>query len=73
MQLNNAKLGNEAPNPLLHDLESKKQKTLLSLAKRNRPLVINFGSCSWPPFIAEVKLLTKMFPMRKQCWASAVN
>jgi len=46
IQFNNAKYGEKAPNPSLHDLESKVEKTLLSMSKKNRPLVINFGSCS---------------------------
>ena len=34
--------------------------TLKSLQKPGRPLVINFGSCSWPPFLAT---LTEYFDL----------
>jgi len=64
IQFNNVKCGSKAPNPLLHDLESKEQKNLLSISKKNRPLVINFGSCSWPPFMDEVRILAKTCPWR---------
>jgi hypothetical protein len=30
------------------------QVPLLSLAKAGLPLVINFGSCTWPPFMANL-------------------
>merc|ERR1712055_1118532 len=35
-----------APNPVLHEPESGKQASLLSVARQGIPLVINFGSCT---------------------------
>ena len=36
------------------NLEDKSFTPLLSFVKAGRPLVINFGSCTWPPFMASL-------------------
>jgi len=49
-----AQLGQEAPDPQLHELSSGNLVSLLGFAKTGRPLVLNFGSCTWPPFMASL-------------------
>ena len=39
----------------LYDLVEKSTVKLFDFTKTNRPLVLNFGSCTWPPFMANVK------------------
>jgi len=41
-----AQLGEKAPDIELMDLDSRKNTSLLSLARVGRPLVLNFGSCT---------------------------
>jgi len=41
-----AQLGEKAPDIELMDLDSRKNTSLLSLARAGRPLVLNFGSCT---------------------------
>ncbi|XP_071520043.1 uncharacterized protein [Panulirus ornatus] len=41
-----AELGGRAPNPLVMRLEDRTQCHLLDLARKARPLVLNFGSCT---------------------------
>ena len=38
--------GCPAPNPPVYDLDGTTQYHLLDFAKKDRPLVVNFGSCS---------------------------
>ncbi len=38
--------GHPAPNPLLVDLDGTTEYHLLDFTKKDRPLVVNFGSCS---------------------------
>ena len=45
-----AKLGFSAPNCTVATVDGKECK-LLDFTKGNRPLVLNFGSCTWPPFL----------------------
>ena len=52
--------GEPAPNPSVYDLATKKTVSLLSTGSRGRPLVLNFGSCSWPPFMAKLGQFGKM-------------
>jgi hypothetical protein len=44
--LKTAKTGKPAPNPAVHSLDEHREVRLLSFAKENRPLVLNFGSNS---------------------------
>ena len=44
--LKTARHGLPAPNPMLHQLDGRKEVRLLSYAKGTRPLVLNFGSSS---------------------------
>lgn len=44
-----ARLGSSAPNCKLVTIEGEACK-LLDFVRGNRPLVVNFGSCTWPPF-----------------------
>ena len=41
-----AYLGSSAPNVPLFELESGKEVRLLDFMKKDRPLVVNFGSCT---------------------------
>ena len=52
--LKEAQIGQPAPNLDLVDLATKAKMPLLSLAKAGRPLVVNFGSGSRPPFMANL-------------------
>lgn len=45
-----AKLGLPAPNCKLVSTDGKFEKRMLDFAHGDRPLILNFGSCSWPPF-----------------------
>ena len=49
-----ARLGLPAPNCKLVSTDGK-EKRLLDFARGNRPLVLNFGSCSWPPFFIRLQ------------------
>lgn len=49
-----ARLGSPAPNCKLASTDGKECR-LLDLARGNRPLVLNFGSCSWPPFFIRLQ------------------
>lgn len=49
-----ARLGSSAPNCKLVSTDGREYK-LLDLPKGNRPLVLNFGSCSWPPFFIRLQ------------------
>ena len=49
-----ARLGSPAPNCKLVSTAGK-ECSLLDLARDNRPLVLNFGSCSWPPFFIRLQ------------------
>ena len=53
------KLHGEAYDVDLHHLDGSPCK-LSHFAKPGRPLVINFGSCSWPPFMAMFDTFCKM-------------
>lgn len=44
--LKQAKVGSKAPNPIIFSMTTSKLTPLLSLSKRGRPLVLNFGSCT---------------------------
>lgn len=49
-----ARLGSPAPDCELVSTDQKECR-LLDLARGERPLVLNFGSCSWPPFFIRLK------------------
>jgi len=44
--LKQATVGSKAPNPIIFNMTTSKLTPLLSLSKRGRPLVLNFGSCT---------------------------
>ena len=44
--LKDANLGSQAPNVTLIDLKSKKEVKLFDFMKKDRPLILNFGSCT---------------------------
>ena len=52
--------GNSAPNPPLTELNGFTQKHLLDFAKHGRPLVVNFGSCTWPVFLKKFALFKEI-------------
>lgn len=47
-------LGKTAPNPKLVSLNGKTECSLLDFQKKGRALVLNFGSCTWPPYVAKL-------------------
>jgi len=49
-----ARLGLPAPNCKLVSTDGKESR-LLNFVRGNRPLVVNFGSCSWPPFFIRLQ------------------
>ncbi len=53
-----AKLGGEAPNPQVVDVKTGQLVDLIQ--KGIRPQVINFGSCTWPPFMASLVEVDKV-------------
>ena len=44
--LKEAQVGFPSPSPMLLDLDAKLSVSLLSMAKTDRYLVVNFGSCT---------------------------
>lgn len=59
-------VGLTAPNPDVIEVSGKiskpimKHRKLLSFSNSIRPLVVNFGSCTWPPFMAQVEPFIKL-------------
>lgn len=49
-----AQIGQAAPNSDIISLEDHNVCKVFDYGKKNRPLVLNFGSCTWPPFIAKL-------------------
>lgn len=47
-----AQLNQAAPNPTVLRLNGSMNK-LLDFMVNDRPLIVNFGSCTWPPFMAK--------------------
>merc|ERR1712183_568123 len=58
--LKEAQKGSAAPSPELYDLNTRKVVSLLSRSRPGRPLVINFGSCSCPPFMDKLAQFGEM-------------
>lgn len=50
-----ARLGQVAPNTEVVQLEDQRRSRILDYAQDKRPLILNFGSCTWPPFMARLK------------------
>ena len=57
---NMAQEGNPAPNPQLLTSDGSTSVNMLDLARKGRPLVVNFGSCSWPPFMNKLAAFNKV-------------
>ena len=55
-----ARTGENAPNPPLVSLDGKQRSRLLDLAKGNRPLVLNFGNYTWPPFMEKLQTFSNI-------------
>ena len=55
-----ASVGKPAPNPPVVRMDGVTQVNLLDFAKVGRPLVMNFGSCTWPPFVAKLAEITRL-------------
>ena len=55
-----AKTGEIAPNPPLVSVDGKTRCRILDLARGSRPLVLNFGNYTWPPFIAKLQAFSKL-------------
>ena len=53
-------VGKPAPNPPVVKLDGVTQVNLLDFAKAGRPLVLNFGSCSWPPFMEKLATVVRI-------------
>lgn len=52
--------GERFPEAHLIDAKSHEITQLSTLVRRGRPLVLNFGSCSWPPFMALLQKFLKL-------------
>ena len=53
------KVGLPAPNINILTLDGAKKK-LLDFEKKGRPLVVNFGSCTWSPFMSNLDAFNKV-------------
>ena len=49
-----ARQGADAPNPSLVSVDGRSRLHLLDVAESSRPLVVNFGSCTCPMFMAKL-------------------
>lgn len=49
-----AKEGRQAPNPTLVSVDGTKNCNMLEFARGSRPLIVNFGSCTCPVFMARL-------------------
>ena len=58
-----AKKGQKAPNPKLMSSDGATHLNLMDVKKKHRPLVVNFGSCSWPPFMAKLAEFCKVIEL----------
>ena len=49
-------VGDDIPSNIeLTDVDSASKISLQEMCSSNVPLIINFGSCTWPPFMASLK------------------
>ena len=55
-----AETGQTAPNPPVIKMDDLSQVKVLDLAFPGRPLVLNFGSCSWPPFMEKLATMVRI-------------
>jgi len=57
-----ARLGESAPNPFVYDVRTSKKFRLLDpeVLDQSKPIVLNFGSCTWPPFMANLVKVKKV-------------
>lgn len=57
-----AELGHKAPNPTLVNISNNNHQIskLLDLHILGRPMVVVFGSCTWPPFMASLQTLDSL-------------
>ena len=53
-------VGKPAPNPPVVKLDGVTWANLLDFAEAGRPLVLNFGSCSWPPFMEKLATVVRI-------------
>ena len=53
-------VGKPAPNPPVVKMDGVTQVNLLDFAKAGRPLVLNFGSCTWPPFMEKLATIVRL-------------
>ena len=56
-----ASVGKLAPNPPVVKIDGVTLVSLLDFAKAGRPLVFNFGSCTWPPFMEKLAEINRMY------------
>ncbi len=52
--------GNACPNPTVIDFESGKSIKLWDVLSKSRPTVLNFGSCTWPPFMVNLERIKEL-------------
>ena len=55
-----AQLARQAPNSEVISLDGRMLSKILDYGRQNRPLVLNFGSCTWPPFVAELSKFNRL-------------
>jgi len=53
------KTGDDAYNSTIRHMDGQKGK-LLDFQQQGRPLVLNFGSCTWAPYLAEMREFNKL-------------
>ena len=57
-----ARIGDSAPDPILYNVRTLKKVRILDpdFLDQNRPIILNFGSCTWPPFMANLVKVKKV-------------
>ena len=56
-----ASVGKPAPNPLVVKMDGVTGANLLDFATVGRPLVLNFGSCTWTPFMRKLVEINRLY------------